>query len=272
MSNRLTKGQADIGRLNLSAPSSYSSQNLAATGSTITDAALITKELVYATAANGTKGIKLPMAFIGESITVINTVTNQILPVYPPTAAGVINVIAAGSPFNVAAGATATFGYSSASGKWFTSTAVTVAGLTATGADLNQLAGLQTILVKKIALAAVDTAGGLFAWQAPARAFVTAVKVDVTTPATGACTADIGYTTASAATLSDTIIDGADVHTAADVFDNVADAGTNGILGGTTNTGDQQLVAASGKWVTGSTASGASAGIVGNAYIFYVLA
>ncbi len=86
--------------------------------------------------------------------------------------------------------------------------------------------------------------------------------LDVTTVATGACTVDIGTTTVSAATLSDNLIDGVDTHSAAVITDNVTDAGTNG---------KSVLKLATGKWVTGSMASGAAAGTVGSAYIFYIL-
>ena len=90
------------------------------------------------------------------------------------------------------------------------------------------------------------------------------VIVDVTTVAASACTLDIGGTAVTATTLSDTLIDGIDVHTATGQFDNLlaANAGTNGL---TVNK------IATGKWVTGSTASGASAGLVGFAYIYYTL-
>jgi hypothetical protein len=56
-------------------------------------------------------------------------------------------------------------------------------------------------------------------------------------------------------------MDGLDVNGATGVFDNVTDKGTNGK--------SRQRIA-TGKWVTGSKASGASAGIVGFAYIHYI--
>lgn len=119
--------------------------------------------------------------------------------------------------------------------------------------------------VVKVPLAAVDTAGGVFSWQNPEAGaiIIDRVELDVTTVATGACTVDVGSTSASATTLSDNLIDGADVHTAVALFDNITDIGANGK--------SRQKIAA-GKWITGSTASGASAGIVGNAYIHYHLA
>jgi hypothetical protein len=84
----------------------------------------------------------------------------------------------------------------------------------------------------------------------------------VTTPATGACSLDIGAQATGATTLSDNLNDGLDVHTATGVFSLADQTGANGLT--------RQLLA-SGKWVTGSVASGASAGIVGFAYIHYLV-
>jgi len=118
--------------------------------------------------------------------------------------------------------------------------------------------------VAKIALAAVDTAGGVFSWQNDegASIIITGLFLDVTTASTGACTLDCGTTATSATTKIDNLIDGLDVNSAAGVFDNITDKGTNGVS-------RQKL--ASAKWVTGSVASGASAGIVGFAYIRYIV-
>ncbi len=117
----------------------------------------------------------------------------------------------------------------------------------------------------KVALTAADAAAGIFSWQNPENAaiVVTRVIVDLTTKAAAACTVDIG-TDGDGTGSSDTLLDGLDVNTATGVFDNIADKGTNGkekqrldAKGGTTD------------YITASKASGASAGIVGNAYIFY---
>lgn len=140
-------------------------------------------------------------------------------------------------------------------------------GVTATTAELNKSTLLasadRAVKVKRVALAAVDTAGGVFSWQNPESSAIIVERIclDVTTKATGACTVDIGTTATSAATLSDNLIDGVDVGTAAGLFNNIDDKGTNGKT-------RQRL--ASGKWVTGSVASGASAGIVGYVYIHYI--
>lgn len=111
-------------------------------------------------------------------------------------------------------------------------------------------------------LAAVDTAGGVFAWQNPEASdiLVEHVALKVTTKTTGACTVDVGTTAVSAATSSDTLIDGVDVAAAAGTFTNDESAGTNG---------KPFKRLASGKWVTASKATGASAGIKGTYEIYY---
>jgi hypothetical protein len=118
--------------------------------------------------------------------------------------------------------------------------------------------------IVRVALGTGTSGGGVFAWQntTGAAILVTRVLLDVTTATTGACTVDIGTTATSATTSSDTLIDGLDVNAAAGVFDNITDKGTNG-------KSRQRL--ASGKWVTGSQASGAIAGIVGYVYIEFVV-
>lgn len=118
--------------------------------------------------------------------------------------------------------------------------------------------------VVKVALASADTAGGVLAWANPTGAtiFVTRIIFDVTTKATGACTVDVG-TAADGTTSNDTLMDGLDVGTAAGVFDNVENQGTNGV-------GVKKVT--SSQYVTASKASGAAAGLVGYAYIHYHLA
>lgn len=121
----------------------------------------------------------------------------------------------------------------------------------------------KAVRVARVALAAVDTGGGVFAWQNPESTsiIISRVILDVTTQSAGACTVDVGTTATNATTSSDNFIDGASVAAVA-LLDNLGDAGTNGKA-------KQKL--ASGKWVTGSRASGASSGLVGYAYIYYIL-
>lgn len=156
--------------------------------------------------------------------------------------------------------------------------------VTATAAELNQLAGSTTtaaqmttlaaaagtvtfdrlMKVARVALAAADTGGGIFAWANPEAGsiIISRVELDVTTKATGACTVDVGTTATNATTSSDNLLDGLDIGTAAGIFDNITDKGSNG-------KSRQKL--ASGKWVTGSMASGAAAGTAGFVYIMYHL-
>jgi len=103
------------------------------------------------------------------------------------------------------------------------------------------------------------------AWQNPEQVpiIITRVILDLTTVATAAATLDIGTTATSATTLSDNLIDGPDVHTAAGLFDNINDAGTNGLA---------KVKLAVGKWLTVAEASGNATGLVGTLYIHYVLA
>lgn len=88
---------------------------------------------------------------------------------------------------------------------------------------------------------------------------ITRIVLDVTTKSTGAATLDVGVDD-DGATSNDTLLDGVDVGTAAGVFDNVKNGGTNG--------------KAAVKWAAGyyivATASASVAGLVGNAYIEYI--
>src|SRR6185437_13756371 len=117
----------------------------------------------------------------------------------------------------------------------------------------------------KVALAAVDTGGGIFSWVNPegAAIIIQRVTIDAITPATGACTIDVGSTVVSGTTSSNNLLTGLDIHTAAITADNLSNPGGSGKA-------LQKL--ASGGWVTGSKASGASAGLVGSAFISYILA
>lgn len=119
-------------------------------------------------------------------------------------------------------------------------------------------------LVAKVALAAVDTAGGCFSWANPEAGAIAVgrIELDVTTIATAAGTLSIGAQVTSAVTSSANLIDTLDVHSATGLFNNTADAGTLG-------KSHQRLAA--GGWVTGSKASGALAGLAGSIYIHYTV-
>lgn len=116
----------------------------------------------------------------------------------------------------------------------------------------------------KVPLAAVDTGGGIFSWASPepVAILVASVHLDVTTPSSCACSVSVGTTSVSATTASANLIDTLSVAVAG-TFDNVTDKGTNGKT-------RQRM--APGTWLTGSTVSGASAGLAGNAYITYLVA
>jgi hypothetical protein len=111
---------------------------------------------------------------------------------------------------------------------------------------------------------AVTTAGGLFAWRPDDQSrthYVTRVLLDITTASTGASTVDIGVATAST-TSNDTLIDGLS-GAATGLFDNTENGGTNGV-------GAKKLAA--GSYVTGSQATGDTAGLVGSVFIEYIAA
>ena len=111
----------------------------------------------------------------------------------------------------------------------------------------------------KIALAALDTKGGVVSLANPFNApcLVTRAILDVTTKSTGVCTLDLGVD-ADGETGSDTLLDGIDVGTAVILTDNLETPGTNG----------QSCI----KWtatqyVVASMASGAAAGVAGYLYL-----
>ena len=123
----------------------------------------------------------------------------------------------------------------------------------------------QLTKVAKVALGnAADTGGAVLSWVNPEAGTIaiTRLLVNVTTVATGAATVDFGTTATNGTTLSANLIDGVDVNAATGLFDNIDDAGTDGK--------SKQLLA-EGKWLTGSRASGAVAGLVGFAYIEYIV-
>jgi len=115
----------------------------------------------------------------------------------------------------------------------------------------------------KVALtAATSTAvGGVLNVTNPAGVdlIITRVLFNVTTKSTGAATLDVGIDDAGD-TSNDTIMDGLDVGTAAGLFDNIENQGTNG---------KSAL-----RWPAGyhlvATASASVAGLVGYAYIEFI--
>ncbi len=117
-------------------------------------------------------------------------------------------------------------------------------------------ASLDRMLVKsaRVKLNAADAAGGVFAWKNPEDEDINVIHMllDVTTKTSAACTVSVGIAD-NATTLGTDFLSGQSVATAG-IFANSAakKVGKN-------------------KFVTGSKASGAIAGLVGFAYITYVV-
>ena len=88
---------------------------------------------------------------------------------------------------------------------------------------------------------------------------ITRAVLDITTPATGAANADVGVA-ADATTSADTLIDGADVGTAAAIFDNIDDQGVNG---------EATLLWPADGFVT-VTGSASTAGLEGDLFLQYI--
>jgi hypothetical protein len=112
-------------------------------------------------------------------------------------------------------------------------------------------------------LVASDSGGGILSQANPAGVdlWIMDLIVVVATNTTGACTADFG-TSAGASTSSDNMLDGVDLNTADFAGTAVdADLGTNGVAIG-------KWTAA--KYLTGSMASGATAGLVGTASAYVI--
>lgn len=113
-----------------------SSASPAAAGTLISDATVLTAELNAVTGANGTAGVKLPVAAADEIVVVINTNASNNLLVYP-VAGSQINALGASNAFTVTPGQIAVFVGRSAT-LWYVAAATdTVTGLTASAAELN---------------------------------------------------------------------------------------------------------------------------------------
>jgi hypothetical protein len=115
-------------------------------------------------------------------------------------------------------------------------------------------------------------AGGGGAWVVPAGGAIVlpiSCGLNVTVVATGTCLLDIGYTAVSAATLSDTLFDGRDGHTATAFFTEVA-LSTNALVRAG-NESPIAFLAAAGKWITISAQDSSSdlTGLVADLYIAY---
>jgi hypothetical protein len=100
-----------------------------------------------------------------------------------------------------------------------------------------------------------DTAGALLSWQNTLGydILVYSHQLNVTTHSTAACTVSLGQTATNGTTLASNMISGQSV-------------ASNGAFNG----GALSILVPQNTWITGSTASGASAGLVAVAYFEYV--
>lgn len=101
-----------------------------------------------------------------------------------------------------------------------------------------------------------DTGGGLLGWtnNLGYDIIVTSHQLDVTTVATAACSVEFGGTSTNVTTASTNMIASQDVHSATGQF----------------NGGALSVKVPNGKFITGSTLSGASAGLVARAYFSFI--
>ena len=113
-----------------------SSATPAAAGTNQATGTAITVDVNMVTGADGTKGVTLPASVVGKEITILNTNASNALKVYPPVSSQ-INALGVNASYSVAAGQEVVFRCSSTV-LWYAS-AYSVAGLTATAAELNVL-------------------------------------------------------------------------------------------------------------------------------------
>lgn len=92
---------------------------LAASGSSVSSSAQIVDHVTIVTAADGTKGVQLPLATNGEVYVVANAVVNQTLRLYPSTGSA-FNALTANTPLLLTGsqGAVCVYASSSAGDKW----------------------------------------------------------------------------------------------------------------------------------------------------------
>lgn len=113
----------------------------AALGTTVADATPLTAMVNYVTGADGTKGVLLPIAAADEVVFVANADTANVLKVYAITGSQV-NALGSTVAFSVQPGVTQMFIGRSAT-LWNTgAVSNSIAGLTATAAELNKNAGV----------------------------------------------------------------------------------------------------------------------------------
>lgn len=161
---------------------------IAATGSLISDAAVLSNGRNVVTAANGTKAVRLPKADPDSKVEVVNTSATQALIVFPELAADQINAITAGSALTLPGGASASF-YCDTNGHWYAAVA------TASTADTAELAYID--------IATLGTLAASKAWTSDA-------NLDTVMPTGGLLTVQSGggitLSSGSTATLSGAVV------------------------------------------------------------------
>ncbi len=130
---------------------------VAATGSAAASGAALTKDVNLVTGADNTTCVVLPVGVVGEVITVVNTVANKTLPVFPNGVEN-INGLGAGVVFTMGPGRLAQFLCTAAS-TWYVAKDT---AQTATAAEVNKLASLAATAAE-IELVNTVTAGSITA-------------------------------------------------------------------------------------------------------------
>jgi len=93
--------------------------DVAATGSTVTDAAQLSSGFTVVTGADGTKGVKLPATPAAGTIVIIKGTTAGVLKVWPDAAA-TINAIGSNGAISLASGAIPAIFIAKSTTQWYT--------------------------------------------------------------------------------------------------------------------------------------------------------
>lgn len=178
-------------------------------------AAALTAEFNAVSAANGTKGVKLPTAAANMTVTIVNTSASAVLKAYPATGAQ-INALGSNNAFSIGPGRTAEF-IGRSTTLWYT--ADSEAGLSLV-AEVNLVNTAVAGSVVNSKAAVYSAAGGL----ARSSASVTALSSDQAGAA--AMTAEINSVTASNGTKAVKLPTAA-TNLIVDVINTVRDASLN---------------------------------------------
>ena len=169
-----------------------SSATPAAAGTAITDATVLTAEFNAVTGANGAAGVKLPVAAADETVTIVNTNASNNLLVYP-VAASQINALGASNPFTITPGQASTFIGRSAT-LWYVAAATdTIAGLTASAAELNKLDNATCVVAEINTLTDLPATATMATTPASGTCAVQLTIKNSTSSAIGHAVSGIGY-------------------------------------------------------------------------------